>query len=627
MNYGRFFEYDFDSSCLERGIAVFNYRWLEHSMSDNGYKTPHHPIYLSFTPDSVSFNLHYLEETNEQEEKTDRPLRKHYHNTIIKLYLSSGTDTADKLIEILNDIYRATFPVSIEKQLITDIKNSFDAYYYAQEGFVNYNCFEPESKDVYENSSTDKSMHFLRKVFLDFLYDFEFTDVFKNIPFYDRVSAKLRGSFLFKALMNKTRYYYYRTVLSEREVIIPCTDDKDVNYESTEETERRMRVFAELYAKYEQDWVNSILDKRAMKLFHESPWFEESNVELEQVYWSRRKSKWDTAKGNGLSVIKNVEEIDEVPELNKKARSARNRIKYLHKIGADKDSFALTVEDVIELIKMSPRNPESKTFEHAKTCHKNITETAAKWEIVHYHFLGLLKMWSGNMTNLWWSLVLPAAIFPITACGLVYCETEIESKSETNSYKGAAFLALAILLNLIIWGYRKFMRKYFRHTWGSGYWGLQMPHLLAAVIAAWLTMTMGADLFNHFALKSDPFSFPATAILFLTTLLFVGYEARQLNPYDKPVFNIFSSLLLIVIAYFYSFIVGLMLFEYLGEPMIDHLAKADIYNCICPLCDCKYHQGQPYKYQFIFQFSFFATFIGIFIQLMFRGRPITDSNI
>lgn len=616
MNYGRFFEYDFDSSSLEKGIAVFNYRWLEHSIPDDGVKTPNYPIYLSITPESLSFNLHYLEKEN--------GVWRHYHDTIIKLYLSSGAGTADKLTEILNDIYRATFPVSIEIQLIEDIKNSFNANNYGKEGFVIFNCFEPESKEVYENSSTRKNKHFLRKVFLDFLYDFELTDVFKNIPFYDKVSAKLRECFLLKALMNKTRYYYYRTVLSEREIIIPCTDDKDLNNESTEETERRMRVFAELYAKYEQDWVNSILDKRAMKLFHESPWFEESNVELEQVYWSRRKGKWDTAKGSGLCAIKNVEEVNEVSELNKKARSARNRIKYLHKIGADKDSFALTVEDVIELIKMSPRNPESKTFEHAKTNHGSITETAAKWEIIHYHFLGLLKMWSGNMTNLWWSVILSIAILLMTVSGF-WGITKYNETEGLALKKGMAFLLFVVMWYITIWGYRLFMRSVFRHTWGSGFWGLQMPHLLAAVVAAWFTMSMNPNLFNHFALKSDPFNLYAVAILFLITLLFVGYESRQLNPYDKPIYNIFSSIFFIGIAYFYSVVVGLMVFDYFGVPMINNI-RAENCHCVHSTCTRALDNFIVYKKEFIFQFSFFATFMGIFLQLMFKGRPVTDSN-
>ena len=61
MNYGRFFEFDFESSYLQKGIAVFNYRWLKRK--DSGVKkSPRYPIYLTFTPESFSFNLHLLKE-------------------------------------------------------------------------------------------------------------------------------------------------------------------------------------------------------------------------------------------------------------------------------------------------------------------------------------------------------------------------------------------------------------------------------------------------------------------------------------------------------------------------------------------------------------------------------------
>ena len=619
MNYGRFFEFDFESSNLEKGVAVFNYRWLEQKRLDDGKKTPHHPVYLVFTQESIKFNLHYLEYKNKGNTENKNPVWRHYHNTIIEFRLSSNLDVSDGLTDVLNDTYLASFPVSVNTQLRKDIKVSFDSQDCREEGFNGFACFEPEGKDDY-GDIVKGNTHFLRRIILDFLYDLEFTDVFKNIPFYDRVSAKLGQSFLFKALTNKTRYYYYRTVLSEREVITPCTDDKDVNNESTEKTEKRMRIFAELYTKYEQDWVNSILDKRAMKLFHESPWFEESNVELEQVYWSRRKSKWDTAKGNGLSAIKNIEEVDDVSELNKKARSARNRIKYLHKIGADKDSFALTVEDVIELIMMSPRNPESKTFEHAKTSHGTITETAAKWEIVHYHFLGLLKMWSGNITNLWWSLVLSLSLLLLVVLGL-WGITKEEDKTED-----VAFLCFVVMWYITIWGYRHVMRSFFRHTWGSGFWELQMPHLLAAVITAWFTMSMTDVLFKYFAIVRSPVNWSAMVILFLSTLLFVGYESRQLNPYDKRIYNLFSSLFLIGIAYFYSVVVGVMVFKFFGEPMIKDIIIDKVCNCVGASCTCAHEVAPPYRCHFIFLFSSFATFIGIFLQLMFRGRPVTDSN-
>lgn len=151
-----------------------------------------------------------------------------------------------------------------------------------------------------------------------------------------------------------------------------------------------------------------------------------------------------------------------------------------------------------------------------------------------------------------------------------------------------------------------------------------MPHLFAAVVAAWFTMSMSADLFNHFALKSNPFSFSTAAILFMITFLFIVYESRQLNPYDKSVYNIFSALFVIGIAYFYSIVVGLMVFDYFGEPMINHIKISEI--SLRKLSTDTLNKSIAFKKEFIIQFSFFATFIGIFLQLMFKGKPVTDSN-
>ena len=188
------------------------------------------------------------------------------------------------------------------------------------------------------------------------------------------------------------------------------------------------------------------------------------------------------------------------------------------------------------------------------------------------------------------------------------------------------FLLFVVMWYITVWGYRFFMRSVFRHTWGSGFWGLQMPHLLAAVVAAWFTMSMNPNLFKHFALKSDPFNMYAIVILFLITLLFVGYESRLLNPYDKPKYNIFSSIFFIGIAYFYSVVVGLMVFDYFGVPMIKNII-AESSHCVCSTGTCALDNFIVYKKEFVFQFSFFATFMGIFLQLMFKGRPVTDSNI
>ena len=71
---------------------------------------------------------------------------------------------------------------------------------------VDYNA------DFEENGRIRK---FLRKLLLDFMFDLEHTDVFKNAANYEEFAIKLRGNFFFVALMSKANFYYYRAVLQE----------------------------------------------------------------------------------------------------------------------------------------------------------------------------------------------------------------------------------------------------------------------------------------------------------------------------------------------------------------------------------------------------------------------------
>ena len=602
MNYGRFFELDINNSVFENGVVLFNYRWLELNQLKDGINTIGFPVYLTFTPESVIFNLHYID--NESD-------RRHYHNTIIELPFSQNCEVSNELSEALNDTYSAPFPVSVNTTLREVIGNSYKKNVFCEAGYSCLVCFEPEVADAYSNGSNEDT-HFLRKIILDFLYDLEFSDIFKNIPFYDRIYSKFKENFLFNALMNKTRYYYYRSVLNKMDVIESIENVENGNEEGLKLMERKIRSFVELYAKAEQDWVNSILDKHSMQQFHESPWFEESNVELEQVYWSKRINKWKLEQQDSPG---SINEIEHVPEQNKPSRNSLQRKKYLHKIGADKDSFCLTVNDTFWLANIGLSNREKSIFfKDAERKHRDLLKESAKWEVIHYHFGGLTKIWCGNVSTITWSIILSIPIIFVIAVWLWYI-------SKCNNPNEWYVLMSLLLIGGLIYCMKEFTQRVVRHSFGLGAWNIMMPRLLAAIIAAWFTMSMTDALFGNFA--NEPVNLPAIIILFLSTLLFVGYESRQLNPFDTPAYNILSSVVLIIIAYFYSFVVGIMMFDFFGEKML----RSNAANVPC-MCSCCMDNNNIIfnKFGFVFQFSFLATFIGIFINLMFKGKPVTDSN-
>lgn len=210
MNYGRFFALDLDASDISHGIAVFNYHEVQNRNRNTWCKeihdTPQYPIYLQFTSEGVSFYLHYVKELGES------PVA-HQDSLILSLSLSSDLDVKDNLTEAINRIYDTVFPLNLTNNPIYEVIQESVS---KPTGFVCYsslNIFNKGEKRS-RGKGTDKeepfNHHFVRKLFLDFLYDLEHSDVFENIALYDDIYIKLHKNFLFNAIANKAEYYYQR---------------------------------------------------------------------------------------------------------------------------------------------------------------------------------------------------------------------------------------------------------------------------------------------------------------------------------------------------------------------------------------------------------------------------------
>ena len=601
MNYGRFFDFDFESSYLQKGVTVFNYKWLQQKPQGKR-KSPRYPIYLVFTPEALLFNLHYYDfELQDENWKS----ASHYHNTIIELRLSPNTDMADGLSESLNNAFNAQFPMKANKPLRDMIRDSFASHDYEMSGFAQMQPFKTEYIEVFAGVG---ETHFLRKIILDFLYDFEFTDVFKNVAFYDAISVKLRENFLFTALLNKLRYYYYRTVI--------CADElANCGIEDAGDWDKNFKFFFEQYANAEHAWVTTIMDEKAMKVFHESPWFEDTCQELDQVYATSRSKSWKNDRDN-VAVVPTIPSVSPVPSsLPGDLKSKKN---YLKRIGVtESDSFVLTVSNLLNLIRVnpvhhtSPKSKETSPFEKAIAKHCETAKVTAWWEVSHYHFTGLAKLWFGDTkTMLWSTLLVGIVVVPMFILFIwLYGKTD-------DGTKAWLFLIIPVLTGAVLLAMSDVMRRHFRSLWGMGGTALLMPRLLAAIVTAWFTMTMSEDLFKYFALTpSEKFNYqwPAIVIMALITMLFIAFEAKSLNPYDKKYHYLVSAVIVFGIAYVYSLIVGLMVFDFFGDTMLTELEN-------------EAKTPHKHKTEFIIQFSFFASFIGIFLQLMFQGKSVTETK-
>lgn len=289
MNYGRWFTLDIASSDLGRGISVFNYRGFkfkkklaeeEYEHEDGCISTPEYPIYATFSSDGIRFCCHYaLLDAN-------RGNKHIYHqdNMILSLEISSNTMSEGDLQRRLNEAYSAIYPreknpiggktgkkffEQFDKQIMQSVEKQ------ETEKNVTYSSLDIFRLDVKTKDEIKEYNRFvIRKLFLDFLYDFEHTDVFQNSPHYDKVYGILHNDFLFDAIAKKAEYYYHRRIISKLHN----------NLDGDKNSQKYFQIHLNNYSLAEERWVDCILNPNSDKVFYDSDWIHSSKKELDDVY-------------------------------------------------------------------------------------------------------------------------------------------------------------------------------------------------------------------------------------------------------------------------------------------------------------------------------------------------------
>lgn len=300
MNYGKWFTLDLEASDLRHGITVFNYRGFKfykkdapkefEKEEDGEHTTPEYPIFLTFNSDGVHFCCHYalLSPSLKDEDSNNGKLPiYHQDNMILSLECSGNTHTSRDFHHRINDAFCAVYPrkynpiedgtgdvffKQFKSQTLRDIVDLE-----AEKG-VTYSSLEVFRKQqIDEDWDVTEYTHFVvRKLFLDFLYDFEHTDVFQNSPHYDTVYSRFHEDLIFDAIAKKAEYYYQKKLC---ENVFCNTKDRfeDKNY---------LLANLENYVYAEHHWIECILNPQSDKLFYDSNWIISTKKELDNVYTS-----------------------------------------------------------------------------------------------------------------------------------------------------------------------------------------------------------------------------------------------------------------------------------------------------------------------------------------------------
>lgn len=256
MNTGRFFKLDEDS-IAEEGVMLFTYMpfSLRSTSIDPAY-SPIHPIYLTISKYNISFGFHATYIQNKKENTFI-----HRNTNLIHLPLSSNLEVKDNLTSILIDSYNTEFPsfdtsegnseevnqnivhesvLEFLKNRINNTKEHSVSSYSMLSKFGIYNPIELKKED--KKGITV----FLRILILDFLFDLEHSEVFRNSPHYENAEMKLKENIYFQLIAYKAAYYYRRGLL-QAEINKQPLDTKYLKF-----------IFAE-FQNSEIQWVSALI--------------------------------------------------------------------------------------------------------------------------------------------------------------------------------------------------------------------------------------------------------------------------------------------------------------------------------------------------------------------------------
>lgn len=524
MNYGRFFVLDIEASDITQGISVFNYRGVKYLKNDdkceNKADTPTYPIYISFTPQGVFFYVHFAVKN----EKKEIPSVIHQNSLILSLPLSSNFDIRDHLTDCLNDIFRTAFPVNTDNNYLYDI---IDRHIKSSEDLgkdITYSSLEIFGINYQKPKTQNRPpiIGFLRKLFLDFLYDLKHTSVFENASVYDQVYVGLHENFLFNAIANKAEYYYQRKQQVKASVTGYPWDRAD-----------RQLFYADYFSQAEQKWIETITNPKADRSFFESGWFSDVETEMNQLYLSgSTKYILPTPKGHCPRVIE-----------SKKTKCCTE-----------------FVSDIV-VRKGNSHNclANAKSEKKIKNTLRSSAKLASNWYIKKYCFSGTTRIWYGNYYRWIKALI---ALFVFSLCAMLLAPSFKEGIFQDQTIPPLCVIGGSLLLWLLgLFNYKKW---YIRDI---GCINILMPRLLASIIAAWFTLAIGEDIFKGFF--DNKHQLWVSIGLLIILIIFVYYEIGKINPYIRISKRILRSSMLMLVAFSYAFIVGILVINFFGGKYLE----------------------------------------------------------
>ena len=468
-----------------------------------------------------------------------------------------------------------------------------------------------------------KIVGFLRKLLLDFMFDLKHSDVFQNSANYQKMYSGLMSDFYFSALMHKCEYYYYRKLTKEA---IDEIENGSLDKEASKLRKESIKVlYANELVKAEDLWVKDIMTPQAEKDYeHQYPskdpirryfrefieyynfeqwpsWFAEPEEEMRRVCFTmkdetgeRHICNADTlTKYLGFSRDNDDNTINKILDIRDDDREQISRwflkhyafsdVLHLHLFKHANLFFILffalpiliswfsrsklvnvylwTLLSIILFITIAILSCCIHKYNDCKSCilykgcrsgvkslKNNITESAifkTRWKTI-----------KGKVRN---TLIFMVFVFAFVYLGLWEVTNNLikTAISQNNIY----FTSILVGLFVIFISYLAFQRSFVSIL------HLFLPRLVASIALAWITLSMGFDLYVSYF--DAPPSISYIVFICVIVALFVMYSINLVIPHSPPLRKLLRSLELMVISYFISLSVGFVIINFLGEKYLE----------------------------------------------------------
>ncbi len=525
------------------------------------------------------------------------------------------------------------------------------------------------------NQGTKQIDKFLRKLLLDFLFDVKHGEVFKNSGNYRLMLEGFENNFFLSSILKKSEFYYQNKIasdmlVSEKEIQENSNKDKSKNEKDKPENKKETQanttkkagpdycIYEEYLDKAERDWVECIKSPEAAKHFYYIPnWYDAEAAKVNKESWWRKM--WQKI----ITEFKVSDDTWFVEPEEEMQRIIFNIPRKLEDKTVKTDSVYNSYEFARKNKKGWNRLKRMKNLEELADREKQIS----KWFFKRYDFADALRLAFMPGANF-----LLLVILTFVAIAFIFYPETISTYSKEIFWAACIFAGTWLIIKL-------FKPESFHIHF-------LFPRLISSIAAAWLTITMSEDMFKVFFDMELTWISPVVICTIL--LIFIIYEVNKIIPYSSLIIRVGRALELMLISFVISILVGIFAINFTGEKLLERCGilpefysenfskKNDFYyvsdaesgkyelekidttknKALCESCksiainhefqwvehmDKVYYKSDKlplvtkdliagdYKifilWDFLIQFAFVAMFIGIFIQMIFEEKNITES--